>query len=100
MTLITDIHKTLIGGSSKESLNHTVEKYLQDNNMSQSVTEWKQQNYSLLRRWAYPPIEDYLDADIKIRSGDTELVQEGQAQMALYVQKCLDVKSRIEKELQ
>ncbi|HLD91606.1 MAG TPA: hypothetical protein VI911_11465 [Patescibacteria group bacterium] len=49
--------------------------------------------YIDLRRKAYPEIESYLDAMVKINSGDEILIAEGQQQLADYYTACLAVKS-------
>lgn len=40
----------------------------------------------------YPDFREYLDAQVKINSGDYTLIVEGKEQLANYYQKCLDVK--------
>ena len=52
------------------------------------VFGWKMANYKLLRKYNYPPMEDYLDAIVK---SDIE------AQEA-YINKCLEIKARFPKE--
>lgn len=58
---------------------------------------WKLKNYYLLRQISYPPISDYLDAQVKLLLGDSKLVAEGQDQLDKWVQDCLAVKARFSK---
>lgn len=63
---------------------------------------WKRQElpeptYYEKRAAEYPPIEEYLDAQVKINSGDEALITAGQEQLAAYYEACLDVKARYPK---
>jgi|GEM_PF-3878537 len=49
------------------------------------------------RAAAYPPVEEYLDAQVKINSGDADMVAAGQAQLEAYYQACLAVKAKYPK---
>jgi hypothetical protein len=49
--------------------------------------------YIDLRRQAYPAIESYLDAMVKINSDDESLIAEGQQQLTDYYAACLAVKN-------
>lgn len=40
---------------------------------------------------------DYLDAQVKLNSGDAELIAEGQAQLDTYIAACLAVKEKYPK---
>lgn len=51
------------------------------------VNAWKIENYAILRKAEYPPIEDYMDALVK---GDEEA-------MEAYKEKCLAVKAKYPK---
>lgn len=54
-------------------------------------------DYQELRRQSYPDYREFLDAQVKINSGNPELVAEGQAQQLAYIQACLDVKDKYPK---
>lgn len=54
-------------------------------------------NYQELRAAAYPDIRDYLDAQVKLNSGNETLVTEGQSQLEAYYQACLAVKAQYPK---
>lgn len=61
------------------------------------VRHWEKQiipepSYYEKRAAAYPPVEEYLDAQVKINSGDADMVAAGQAQLEAYYQACLAVK--------
>jgi hypothetical protein len=61
------------------------------------VQQWKKDHYRILRSRHYPPIADFIDAQVKIQSGDATLLSEGDAEMQAYVSKCLDVKAKYQK---
>ena len=52
-----------------------------------NVSAWKIENYALLRKAEYPPIEEYMDALVK---GDEEAIE-------AYKEKCLAVKAKYSK---
>ena len=97
-TIHGDIARSAAGGATDEELNQVIQQYLNDQGIDKTVSQWRLENYAQLRRWVYPPIEEYNDAQAKLNSGITELEQEGQAQLDAYVQNCLDVKARFSKE--
>ena len=51
-------------------------------------------SYAELRLSEYPPMADYLDAQVKLNSGDAELIAEGQTQLDTYIAACLAVKEK------
>lgn len=53
--------------------------------------------YAQKRAKAYPPAADYLDAMVKINSGDDTLAADGNAQLQAYYQACLAVKAQYPK---
>lgn len=53
--------------------------------------------YAELRAAEYPPMADFLDAQVKINSGDNELISEGQVQLSAYYEKCLEIKAKYPK---
>ena len=58
---------------------------------------WKVENYRHMRRFFYPKIEDFIDAQVKISSQDEALNIIGQAETQAHMEKCLDVKKRFQK---
>ena len=64
---------------------------------SWEVIETPEPSYSEKRAAEYPPVEEYLDAMVKINSGDEQLIADGQAQLDSYYQACLAVKARYPK---
>ena len=97
-TLQSDIPKAIQNGVLDTQLNAIIAEYLAVWNINKTVSEWRLENYAQLRRWAYPPMAEFNDAQAKLNSGITELESEGQNQLDNYVQKCLDVKARFPKE--
>lgn len=53
--------------------------------------------YAEKRAAEYPPIADFLDAQVKINSGDAEMVAEGQEQLSAYYTNCLAIKAKYPK---
>lgn len=53
--------------------------------------------YAEKRAAEYPPIADFLDAQVKINSGDEELMAEGQEQLSAYYTNCLAIKAKYPK---
>lgn len=96
-TLITDIAKSIQNGDNDTSLNAIIQSYLDERSMTETVSEWRVANYADLRRWAYPPLADWNDVQVKINSGDTDLETEGNAEKATYINDCLAVKQRFPK---
>ena len=78
---------------SDEILNAVIAK------ITPSVTTWRKQNYQSLLYKSYPPMVDYLDAQVKISSSDTAIISVGEQELAVYNQKCLNVKTRFPKEV-
>lgn len=57
-----------------------------------------EKTYSQKRLEAYPPMSEYLDAQVKLNSNDEVLIAEGQAQLDAYLKACLAVKVEFPKE--
>jgi hypothetical protein len=94
------ICKTTIADSIHENdivFDSIIANYIEGNNIDCSVNEWRLDNYELLRRWAYPPQCDYLDAVAMVNSGDYILISTGLSGLRMYYQQCLDVKRRFSK---
>ena len=86
---------------SDEDLNLIIQSFLDGKAYYGSditVEQWRLDHYVDLRRWAYPDISEYNDAQVKINSGITELEAQGVQQNAEYVQACMDIKTRFPKE--
>lgn len=74
--------------------------YVDENN--KIVRKWEavvepEKSYAEKRAAEYPPIAEYLDAMVKINSGDETLAADGQEQLNAYYRACLDVKARYPK---
>lgn len=85
-------------GKKAENLNKVIQAYLDNYGISKTVAQWRIDNYAQLRRWAYPPPEELLDAQMKLNSGIDEIKNQGQRQLDNYVGQCLDVKTSFPKE--
>lgn len=96
-TLITNISTSIRNGDDDTALNAIIQSYLDERAMTETVSEWRVANYSDLRRWAYPPLADWNDIQVKLNSGDTDLETEGNAEKATYINACLAVKQRFPK---
>lgn len=53
--------------------------------------------YAEKRAAEYPPMTEYLDAQVKINSGVEELMAEGQEQLSIYYADCLEIKAKYPK---
>ena len=96
--LITDIARNI--QVVDNVLNNFINNYLNGryyNGEPITVQQWRLDNYKQLRKWAYPKIEEYNDAQVKLNSGISELEQQGQEQLNKYIQDCLDIKTRFPK---
>lgn len=54
--------------------------------------------YAQKRAAEYPDMADFLDAQVKLSSGNEVLMQEGQGQLSAYVAACLAVKAKYPKD--
>lgn len=66
----------------------------------EEVTEYfrDKRTYSEKRASEYPDFKEYLDAQVKINSGDETLIAAGQTQLQEYINLCLKVKTKYPKE--
>jgi len=94
-TFHSDIPKAIRNGATDDELNDVIQDYLGPDG---DVQQWRVDNYIQLRAWAYLPIAEYNDAQVKLNSADSEIQSEGQQQLENYVANCLQVKSRFPKE--
>lgn len=62
----------------------------QPTDVSEQMSQWKIDNYQILRKPLYPNVEEYVDAVVK---NDVEAQEK-------YIAKCLDIKALYPKELQ
>jgi hypothetical protein len=96
MTLITNIARALRNGKDDTVANERIASFIKSDNPD-DILAWRLANYKELRRWSYPPPEDYLDAQVKLLSGDSTLVAKGQTELDTYVQQALATKTRFPK---
>ena len=69
-------------------------KALQNTGLTdQEAQGYVSNNYRVFRVNAYPTYEEFIDAQVKIESGDKDLKLKGKKQKEAYVKKCLDVKT-------
>lgn len=73
-------------------LGESIEVYYVDTYLDPVLT------YEEKRVAEYPPMADFLDAQVKINSGDEKLMAEGQEQLSAYYTNCLAVKAKYPKE--
>ena len=96
-TLMKDIAKAIKAGEKDSKINEMILQYKEDWGINVTLQDWKSDNADLLRSWAYPPLEDFLDAMVKINSGDAMLEAEGRGALETYVSHCLSVKAKYKK---
>ncbi len=78
-------------------LDHVIQNFMDGEfyfGSATTIVQWRLENYEMLRQWAYPPTADFNDAMVKINSGDSVLITEGNDQLARYYAACLSVKAR------
>jgi hypothetical protein len=95
MTYITDVADAVV--ASDAALDLVIEAYLAGRGSGVTAEAWRLENYAQLRAWAYPAQTDYLDAVVKINSGDQVLAGRGWTELGAYYQACLAVKRRFPK---
>ena len=59
-TSIEAVEGAVKKGYNDEVLNEVISDYLISNSISQTVEDWRIENYSQLRQWAYPDIYEFL----------------------------------------
>jgi len=98
--LKTDLRKKV--KETDEILNKAIQEYLDGKHYRgdpTTIAQWRLANYEDLRRWSYPPITEYLDAQLKVRDKlAINKKNEGTAQIETYDDKCWAVKYRFPKE--
>ena len=101
-TLITDIYNAIDSGADDTALDVIIQQHIDDYALTTTVAQFRIDNYTRLRRWAYPDPADRFDADVKFdygsRCDDPGVQAEGQAQLNAYYDACWAVKIRFPKE--
>lgn len=87
--------KSLSPAVSDVVLNQFISDYFYG---QEDVVKWRKDNYAMLRKWAYPPIEDGIDAKLRLRAVDESTRDRGQAELNQYDALCWAVKARFPKE--
>lgn len=95
-TLITDVAKLVMAQASLAEIRAKIQQYLDDNNLEISVEQWVLDHVEILRRWAFPSYWDFIDAYVKIRSGDEQLASQGQTQMQDFIDRYLAIRSKFQ----
>jgi len=98
MTSLQDIHKNI--HADDVTLNAVIELFIVSTNYfgpSTTASQWRLENYIILRKLSYPDPMQKNDAEVKIGSGIPALVSEGEIQLAAYIQDCLNTKTRFPK---
>ena len=74
-------------------------KALENIGMTQTeAANYIQKEHHIFRAGIYPSTHDFLDAEVKINSGDPELIQQGKLQKQKYIEDCLAVKQIFSKK--
>lgn len=94
MVLLIDIARAVKNHKSDDEIHLIIQDFV---GVNTSAEDWIIENYAELRRFAYPDPSDFLDAWIKINSGNEEMKDAGEKQMHDYVTQCLAVKSKFPK---
>lgn len=99
--LLEDGWKPVVETSRSENMISPAKSYVE--NESEINAVWTETyvepvlTYAEKRAEAYPSPTEYLDAQVKIASGNLTLVAEGQLQLKAYVEECLAVKAKYPK---
>lgn len=81
-----------------------LKQYIQDDaaldkaieNMGEDPVTYRQDNYEIFRKWAYPDSFEFIDASVKQK--DAKRKNEGNKQMDDYIKNCIEVKDRFPKK--
>ena len=95
-TLITTIARLIKTGEDDSTVDVAIDDFLNAGSDTAIILKWRVDHYPQLRRWAYPPIEDFIDAKVKIAQGGS-LSPEGDSQLNTYTAACCAVKLRFPK---
>ena len=73
-----------------------IQQYLIDNMLENDFTviSWAKENANLLRRWAYPTVEQICEAYLKIYSDTEPMLSEGHTDMADCLNKYIAVNTK------
>ena len=97
MTDIGHVYDSIKNGDDDTTFNAVVSQYLTDNNISQTVTEFRLTKWKMLREMGYPSYGDACDLAYKLRSDDPDVLAEGLVDAEVYDAKCLANKLRFPK---
>ena len=93
-----DLTELLRATKESESIfNKKLSDYLFTMGIEESPNVWVKNNYHILRNSTYPPLEDFIDAQVKLKSNDPADVSKGQTQLKNYYNQCQAVKARFPK---
>lgn len=90
-----DGYKPVIVNETSEGMKSPEIRY-SDNGSTISIyyiETYQEPNYFEKRAVSYPDFREYLDAQVKINSGNEKLIAEGKIQLQNYYQKCLEIKN-------
>jgi hypothetical protein len=87
----------VIAALREEATDSEIDALIQAVDSHKAVADWRKENYAELRHNTYPNIIEFVDAQVKINSGNTVLISQGRQEMTAYVNKCLAVKARFPK---
>lgn len=90
--LITDVSRAVRTGKTKAEIVAIINQYIADKHWSgtpPTAGEWAKAHYKELRRWAYPPMEEFVEAHIMIAAG----LPGGQARLDDYIARFIAVRN-------
>ncbi len=97
----TDGYKPVVETPQPEGMIRPLKSYVEEEN--KIVSTWTENyiepvlTYAEKRSAEYPDLREYLDAQVKINSGNKELQAEGYEQFDKYIKDCLAVKAKYPK---
>lgn len=93
---VKEVAKAVKAGLTDPQVDEVIRAHLDSlGYKAKTVAEWRVENYKELRRWAYPDIANYLDAQVKVRRG---VYAAGKKQEDVYLDACWAVKERFPKK--
>ena len=95
-TLITDVAKMVMAQASLAEIRAKIQQFIDDNNLETTVELWVLDHVEVLRRWAFPSYWDFIDAYVKIHSGDEQLASQGQTQMQDFIDRYLTIRTKFQ----
>ena len=96
MITLKHIQKAVKSRLSIDEIKAVIQQYLIDNKLESdyTVNSWAKANANLLRRWAYPTVEQICEAYLKIYSNTEPMLTEGHDEMTAHLERYIAVNNK------